>query len=50
MATKPTARPLLLGREPPTAAATHLGVVIDDLIHLIRRVQLTTRATVPIVR
>jgi hypothetical protein len=47
MATKPTTRPLLLRREPATAAATHPRVMIDDLIHLIRRLQLTTRATMP---
>jgi hypothetical protein len=46
VATEPAARPLLLGREPATAAATHLRVVIDDLIHPIRRLQLTTSATV----
>jgi hypothetical protein len=47
MATEPTTRPLLLGREPATAAATHLRIVIDDPIHLIRRPQLTTGPTVP---
>ena len=47
MATKPAARPLLLGREPATAAAAHLRVVIDDLIHLILGPQLATRTRVP---
>jgi len=47
VATEPTARPLLLGREPSTTGAARIRVVIDDLIHLIRRLQLATSATVP---
>ena len=47
MATEPATRPLLLGREPFAARAARGRVVIDDLIHLIRRLVLTTRATMP---
>src|SRR4051794_12446912 len=47
MATEATIRSLLLGRERPLTATAHLRVVIDDLIHLIRRLQLTAGATMP---
>jgi hypothetical protein len=46
LATKPATRPLLLSRELSAARAAHIREVIDDLIHLIRRLQLTTSATV----
>jgi hypothetical protein len=45
MATEPTGRPLPLGRKPSAAATARIREVIDDLIHLIRRLQLTTSAT-----
>ena len=47
MATEPPTRPALRGIERPPASATRPRVVIDDLIHLIRRLQLTANATVP---
>ena len=47
MATEPPTRPALRGIERPPAPATRPRVVIDDLIHLIRRLQLTASATVP---
>ena len=47
LATESPTRPLLLGREPSAAGATRIRVVIDDLIHLIRRLQLTPSATMP---
>jgi hypothetical protein len=47
MATKPPARPPLLRLTPATAATTRIRVVIDDLIHLIRRLELTASATMP---
>src|SRR5512134_841078 len=48
VATEPTARPLLLVRlKPSAAAAADLRIAIDDLIHLIGRLQLATRATMP---
>jgi hypothetical protein len=42
----PTGRALLLA-EPAPAPATHLRVVINDLIDLILRPQLTTRTRAP---
>jgi Glutamate-cysteine ligase family 2(GCS2) len=47
MATEPPTRPALRGIERPPAPATRPRVVIDDLIHLIGRLQLTPGATVP---
>ena len=41
-ATEPSTRPLLPGRKRTLARAAHLREVIDDLIDLIRRSQLTT--------
>jgi hypothetical protein len=46
-ATTPTTRPPLLELKPVTAATTPLRIVIDDLVHLIRRPQLTAGAAVP---
>jgi hypothetical protein len=47
MATKPMTGLTLIGLELAAAPATRLRVVIDDLIHLIRRPQPTTRVTMP---
>ncbi|MHB8696143.1 MAG: hypothetical protein ACYDHH_33445 [Solirubrobacteraceae bacterium] len=47
MATEPATRPLLLSRELSAARATRIREVIDDLIHLIRRLVLATSAAVP---
>src|SRR3954447_13057703 len=44
--TEPTAPRALLGGEQGSAAAARIGVVIDDLIDLILRAQLTTRTRV----
>jgi hypothetical protein len=46
-AAEPTARPALLGRERTLAYATHIREVVNDLIHLIRRLELPAGATVP---
>jgi hypothetical protein len=47
MATEPPARPERVITEPTSAATTRLRVVIDDLIHLILRLQLATRTSMP---
>ena len=47
MAAEPATRPLLLGRELCAARAARSREVIDDLIHLIRRLVLATSATMP---
>ena len=47
VATEPPARPLLLSIEPAPASATRPRKVINDLIHLILRLELTTRTQVP---
>lgn len=45
--TEPPTTRALLRDEPGSAVATPIGVVIDDLIKLILRPQLATRALVP---
>src|ERR1035441_4021856 len=47
VATEPPARPALPKIEPTSASATRIRVVIDDLIHLILRPQLTTPTPMP---
>ena len=47
VATEPPARPALLFIEPMPAAAARVRVVIDDLIDLILRLELATRAPMP---
>jgi len=47
VATEPPARPALRLIEPTPASATRIRVVIDDLIHLILRPQLSTRTPMP---
>jgi hypothetical protein len=47
VATEPATRPALLRIKPMPAPATRIGIVIDDLIHLIRRLQLTTSTPMP---
>ena len=47
VATEPSARPALLIIEPPPASAARIRVVIDDLIHLILRLELATRTPMP---
>jgi hypothetical protein len=47
MATEPTARAALPLTEPMPASTTRVRVVIDDLIDLILRPQLSTRTTIP---
>src|SRR5437016_1233727 len=46
VATEPPARPALPIIEPAPASATRIRIVIDDLIHLILRPQLPSRARV----
>jgi len=46
VAAEPAARTALLLIKPPPASATRVRVVIDDLIHLILRLQLATRTRV----
>src|SRR5271165_1427299 len=48
MATEAATRTLLIGLELSAARATHGRIVIDDLIHLIGRLQFTASATVPL--
>ena len=47
VATEPPARLALLFIELPSATAARIGVVIDDLIDLILRLQIATRAPMP---
>ena len=47
VAAEPPARPALPNIEPAPAAAARLRIVIDDLIDLILRSQLTTRTPMP---
>jgi hypothetical protein len=47
VATEPAIRPTLVAGELVTARATSIRIVIDDLIHLILGLQLTTRTQVP---
>jgi hypothetical protein len=47
VATEPSARPALLVIESTTTPAARVGVVIDDLIHLILRLQIATRTAMP---
>src|SRR5205823_8155954 len=47
VATEPPARPALLLIKPTSASTTRIRVVIDDLIHLILRLQLATRTAMP---
>ena len=47
VATEPPARPALPIIEPPSASATRIREVIDDLIHLILRLEFTTRTPMP---
>lgn len=47
VATEPPAPAALPEIEPTSAAATRIRIVIDDLIHLILRPQLTTRTPMP---
>jgi hypothetical protein len=47
VATEPTARPALPIIKPTPASATRIRVVIDDLIHLILRLELATRTPMP---
>jgi hypothetical protein len=47
MATEPAARTALLLREPLSATTALLRVVIDDLIDLILRLELASRAPMP---
>ena len=42
VATEPSSRPMLLLAEPAAAATTRIRIVIDDLIHLIGRLQPAT--------
>jgi hypothetical protein len=47
VASKPPLRTPLLGTEPAAAPTTRLRIVIDDLIELILRPQLTARTLMP---
>ena len=47
VATKPAGRPTLPIITPPSATATRIRIMIDDLIHLILGLELTTRTPMP---
>jgi hypothetical protein len=47
VATEPPGRPALPIIEPASASATRIRIVIDDLIHMILRLQFATRTQVP---
>jgi hypothetical protein len=47
MATEPPARPALPIIEPTSASATRIRIMIDDLIHLIPRLEFATRTAMP---
>jgi hypothetical protein len=47
LAAEPPARTALVISKPPPASTTRVRVVINDLIHLVLRFEITTRTLVP---